>query len=510
MTLRRTLTPDTSATNVVARFVFDPIDKQAIQILVSAQAESGNHSDACKLLARLVRLEPASAIYIKNYAFCLQTLGRFSEAANHYKRTIALAPDDASGWEGLGFTTPEHTIRAETGAPFFRAAAIQPYKSLGYSNLGAALLLMGRSAEAVVVGQQAIALNPGSNKAHTNLGNAFKALGNLNDAAVSYGRSLVVAADDPSTRWNNSMLLLLKGNLRDGFPMYEARLQLPSYRQARFPRWNGADSVEGRKLLVRAEQGLGDTIQFCRFIDGLRDRNVFITFSVSRTLWPLLSPNLKDVVIDEDSDALPRHDYEVSLMSLPAILGIDQSHLPFRKNYLVTDPRRRERWLKVLPTARLKVGIAWQGKLNSVVDQGRSFSLDYFSRIASISGVQLISLQKGNGTEQVARCANRLNLYIPENGFDEDGAFVDTAAIMMCLDLVITSDTAIAHLAGALGVPVWVVLQQTPEWRWMLNRNDSPWYPTMRLFRQSRSGSWDEPFTEITEAISTLCRKGLA
>ena len=300
------------------------------------------------------------------------------------------------------------------------------------------------------------------------------------------------------------MLLLLKGNFRDGFHMYEARRKLAEYRPLRFPNWNGVEKIDGQKLLIRAEQGLGDTIQFCRFINGLCDRKADITFAVPRALRPLLSQSLIGVALDEDSDGLPHHDVEVSLLSLPAILGIDQSHLPFRTNYLVADSGRHRKWLAALPSARLRVGIAWQGKLTSGVERGRSFSLDLFSSVASIPGVQLISLQKGPGAEQLSRYARPLNLYIPGDHFDEDGAFVDTAAIMMSLELVITSDTSIAHLAGALGVPVWVVLQRVPEWRWMLDRNDSPWYPTMRLFRQTRTGNWDDPFSEIVDSISVL------
>jgi tetratricopeptide (TPR) repeat protein len=498
-----------SGSTAISVYLLDPATPHAIHALALNQVESGHDSVACKILSRLVRLVPSNAGANKNYALCLRKLGRSSEAAHYYRRLLSLAPDDAAGWEGLGTTATELEIRACVAAPFFRSLALQPDTALAHSNLGGALHLLGRFDQAASLLRQSIALTPGSNKTYLNLGNTCKVLGELDASALCYSRSLIIAPGDPSSTWNQSMLLLLKGDLKEGFRRYESRLKLTGYRPARFTPWDGADAIEGRTLLVRAEQGLGDTLQFCRFIDGLLDRKASISFAVPLALHALLGPSLTGVTLHEDSDALSTHDFEVSLMSLPAILGIEQSNLPFRTKYLVADPRRRAKWSEVLPSAALKVGIAWQGKLTSAVEPGRSFSLDCFAGVASIPGVQLISLQKGRATEQLSHLAAHLNLYVPDERFDEDGAFVDTAAIMMSLDLVITSDTSIAHLAGALGVPVWVVLQRTPEWRWMLGRDDSPWYPTMRLFRQTRNGSWGEPFAEIIDSIAPLLRPGL-
>jgi len=498
-----------SGSTAISVYLLDPATPYAINVLALNQVKSGHDSVACTILSRIVRLVPSNAGANKNYALCLRKLGRSYEAAHYYQRLLSLAPDDAAGWEGLGTTATEHEIRAQDAAPFFRSIALQPNTALAHSNLGGALHLLGRFAQAACFLRRSIALNPGSNKTYLNLGNTCKALGELDASALCYSRSLIIAPGDPTSTWNQSMLLLLNGDLKEGFRQYESRLKLPGYRPTRFPPWTGIETIEGKKLLVRAEQGLGDTLQFCRFMDGLIGRKTAVSFAVPRALHALLRPSLTGVTLHEDSDALPTHDFEASLMSLPAILGVDQRNLPFRTNYLIANPTRREKWSEVLPSAALKVGIAWQGKLTSAVDRGRSFSLECFAGVASIPGVQLISLQKGPGSEQVSHLVGHMKLYVPDERFDEDGAFVDTAAIMMSLDLVITSDTSIAHLAGALGVPVWVVLQRIPEWRWMLGRNDSPWYPTMRLFRQTRNGCWDEPFAGIVDSIGPLLRSRL-
>jgi hypothetical protein len=257
---------------------------------------------------------------------------------------------------------------------------------------------------------------------------------------------------------------------------------------------------------LHAEQGLGDTLQFVRFASLVRQCGGRVLLLAPRPLLPLLELTDGFDHIACDIDSLPPFDVHAPLMSLPGILRTTLNSVPATVPYLAANAELTAVWRERLQTARgFRVGINWQGDPNNPMDRTRSISLMQFAPLADVAGVRLISLQKGPGTEQLVANASEFDVVHLGDDVDESaGAFMDTAAIMQSLDLVITSDTSIAHLAGGQGVPVWVALAFVPEWRWLLERDDSPWYPTMRLFRQPQPDDWSGLFAEMQTMLSQL------
>jgi len=287
--------------------------------------------------------------------------------------------------------------------------------------------------------------------------------------------------------YNRALLLLLRGRNEEAWPGWEQRFAAGAIPPPPFarPQWNGDDLGE-RALLVLPEQGLGDIIQFARYLPSIRGR---VGFAAPAKLQRLLSSNPAMPLA-----ALPRYDVTAPLLSLPARHAAKPAEPP----YLFAEPDRTAAWRARIGEHGLRVGIAWQGFSGRFEDRGRSIPLHAFAPLAQ-PGVRLISLQKGEGEEQIAGAGFAIETFPKLD--DGPDAFLDTAAAMTALDLIVTSDTSIAHLAGALGRPVWVALRLVPDWRWLLDRSDSPWYPTMRLFRQSTDGDWDPVFAAMAQAL---------
>jgi hypothetical protein len=298
---------------------------------------------------------------------------------------------------------------------------------------------------------------------------------------------------------------LVSGDLERGWPEYEWRWRTKDFPRRSFaaPRWDG-EALEGRTILLYAEQGLGDTLQFIRYAPLVQRRGGVVLVEAQPALVPLLKscPGIDQLV--PSGSPLPDFDVQVPLLSLPALLHTTRDTVPADMPYLSADPARSERWaaeLRGIPGFR--IGIAWQGNPTYRDDRHRSLPVKHFEPLARLPGVRLVSLQKGFGREQLASVPDWNVLDLADRLDEAGGAFMDTAAVMQHLDLVVTSDTAIAHLAGALGVPVWVVLPFARDWRWLLDREDCPWYLTMRLFRQKRWGDWDELFTRVAQAVQS-------
>jgi hypothetical protein len=309
---------------------------------------------------------------------------------------------------------------------------------------------------------------------------------------------------------NRSAALLMLGEFAEGFAEYEWRFRSRDYPplNLRWPVWNG-EPLAGRTIVLVGEQGLGDTIQFVRYASLIGALGARVVVQCSAALHPLLArtPGVDAWV---DSKTPVEADFCVPLLSVPHRLGTTLATIPAEVPYVFAEPERVERWkARLAERPGLKIGIIWQGNPRAPGDAQRSIPLRYFAPLTKLPGVQLVSLQKGFGAEQLAALPERDAIWDFGDELDaEGGAFMDTAALMQSLDLVITSDTAPAHLAGALGANVWVALQTVPDWRWLLERADCPWYPTMRLFRQKTAGDWGEVFERITNEVQrTLARR---
>jgi hypothetical protein len=401
----------------------------------------------------------------------------------------------------------------EALASFDRALAISSDRPDVLNNRGAALVELDRLEEALITFQSAVPLGGASADTYINLGLVHRALGRYYEAMASFQQALARKPADPAASFALAFVHLTVGEFKEGWPLYEARFQEPTLavptRDFAVPRWDGRKVLVGKTLLVHAEQGLGDAIHFCRYLPLLASQGINIVFEVMPSLKALIGSLPGAVQIIGRGEPIPPVDYHCPLLSLPLALGTDLASIPGGVPYLTADPQRAARWaarLQAVPG--LRVGIAWQGNL--IVEQlmwarGRSMPLADLAPLAQVPGVSLVSLQKGPGSEQLRDVSFRDRVLDLGSDLDHGpDAFLDTAAVMAGLDLVVSTDTSIAHLAGALGRPAWIALPAAAEWRWLLERSDSPWYPTMRLFRQRRRRNWQSVVAALVAALTPL------
>jgi tetratricopeptide (TPR) repeat protein len=472
------------------------------------------HEEALASLDRALGLAPQSAAtHLLRGKTCL-VLGQPAEALSSLDRARELAPQDFNAHLDRGVALTRLRRNEEALASFDLALAIDPKSHEAANNRGAVLVRMFRPAEALGDFARAVALKPDYMEAHTNAGIALRGLARPEEALASLDRALALRPDDPSATWCKALLKLAAGDFREGWPLYEARLEREPLRgrlrNFDRPRWRGDESIAGKRLFVYAEQGLGDTLQFCRYIPQLEKMGAQVVVEVQTVLKPLLgSLPMRGTLIGR-GEPVPEFDLHIPLGSLPLALGTDLDTIPREIPYLHVGPDPVRDWTQRLASlAGLKVGLNWQGNVESeqlAALEARSFPLATAAPLARIEGISLVSLQKGAGSEQrgVVDFGSAIaQLTDPQHMGPEELAS-ETAAILKGLDLLITADTAVAHLAGALGVPVWVVLQAVPDWRWLTGRADSPWYPTMRLFRQRAPGDWTELFERVAAELAAL------
>jgi tetratricopeptide (TPR) repeat protein len=476
-------------------------------------AEPNDAAVADRLMARIA-LDIAESFNKTGNALYAQR--KLDEAAASYREALRHKPDFAEAHSNLGAVLCEQGELEAAVAAGRQALRYKPDFVAALSNLGTALYKQGKLDEAAACYREALYFGPNYTAAHFNLGIALDDQGMLDEAIASYQAALRLKPDYGDAHKNLGMAWLLTGNFEQGWPEYEWRwktdIATPNFRQ---PLWDGSP-LQGRTILLHTEQGAGDTLQFVRYAALVKQRGGKPWVLCPRSLVRLLSgcPGVEGLAAQGES--LPDFDVHAPLMSLPGILGTTLATIPATVPYLFADGGLIDHWRRELGGHQVcKIGIAWKGSSSYRRDAERSIPLQHFAPIARLDGVKLFSLQKGLGSEQLSAVADRMAVTDLGRELDETtGAFMDTAAVMKNLDLVITSDTAIAHLAGALGVPVWVGLCFLPEWRWLLQRDDSPWYPTMRLFRQTEPGNWRGVFermaSELPKAYRQAGRAGLS
>jgi tetratricopeptide (TPR) repeat protein len=497
-------------------------------------------ADALVSFERALSLRPDSAELHNNRGNVLRQLRRFPEALASYERALALGTHLAAPYNNRGLVLQALGRHAEAARSYQRALALQPEFAEAYNNLGTAQCELGQPAEAFENCSRALQLQPGMSGVHGNLGNALRDLERPEEALVQYDLALREASQDADNHclrgnalfdmklipeavacyeraigldprhaqahFNKSLCLLLSGDFARGLPLYEWRKEVASAAAGAISgtAWFGQGEVSGRTLFVHADQALGDTIEFCRFAKLAEERGAHVTLAVQPRLRELLSGLSNTMQIVALGEAPGGFDYHCALMSLPLAFRTTLADIPAAVPYLYADPQRAAQWRQRIGAHGFRIGIVWQGSRNRI-DVGRSVPLEMFVRLAAIPGVRLISLQKDDARSRSE--LRDLPVELLGEQFDSGPqAFLDSAAVMTHLDLVITCDTALAHLAGALGRPTWVALKHVPDWRWLLDRSDSPWYPGMRLFRQSRRGDWDGVFADIHRELSHRVR----
>ena len=467
---------------------------------------AGRHAEAVDLLRRAVAASPADPRARVNLGVVLKGSGAIAESEQCYRQAITLAPAFVAAHNNLGILLSDTGRQAEAIACFEEALRIDPGFADARHNRGAVLAAIGRHHEAIDDFHAALAADAGQAEYHNSLGASLAVLGRTAEALACYERAITLDPDHAWAHFNRSQAWLLRGEWERGFAEWEWRRRLPvaSRRTWEKPEWDGS-ALPGATLLAHCEQGLGDTLQFIRFVRAAKRRVGRVVVECQTPLVPLLSRcEFIDAVVPKGSP-LPSHDVQASLLSLPHLLRLSGKQLGAEGPSLRADPGLVLRWKSVIDGLPGRtIGIAWQGNPKYSRDASRSVPLAAFAPLAALPGVTLVSLQKGFGREQLTVPGRRSPFPVVDLGEDLDeaaGAFMDTAAVMMHLDLVITSDTAIPHLAGGLGVPVWLAVSASPDFRWLDAGDRSPWYPSMRIFRQPRPGDWESAFSAIFSAL---------
>jgi hypothetical protein len=367
------------------------------------------------------------------------------------------------------------------------------------------LQYLNRLDEALASHDKALALKPDYAEAHCNRGSVLNCLRRPDEALASFNQAIALQPDFAQAYFNRGMTELGAGDMKSGWRDFEWRRKIVEMSGNRiFPRplLTSPADVKGKTVLVHFEHGFGDTIQYCRYLVPLHQAGAKILFHAQEQLKSLVQSLDAPITFVNLDDPSLSYDYHVPLMSLPLVFGTTLETIPAKTSYLSADKALVETWRARLGGGGFKIGICWMGDMAHIKGHnGRFFPADCFAPLAQLPNVRLISLQKGEGERQLDSLPASMTVERPGEDWK---SFADTAAIMKCLDLVITTDTVIANLAGALGVPTWVAIQAVPDWKWMFDRSDSPWYPTMRLFRQKTEGDWQTVFAEIKEALSDI------
>lgn len=393
---------------------------------------------------------------------------------------------------------------AEALACYDRAAALDPRDPYIHLNRGITLQALLRYGDAVAAYDRALALAPHFAPGWTDRGLALQHQGRLEEAVASFRHAQALDPVLAAAPLHRGLCHLLMQDFETGLPLYEWRKQMPQPMEARVypqPLWTGAEDVSGKTLFCYIEQGLGDAIQYYRYVRFALDRGARVILSVQTQLIELFKRAQPQVELIGWGAVPPAFDFHIPLASIPLAVGMRVSTIPAPDHYLAADPARIAHWKQQIGRHGCRIGVAWQG-LNLVMgSEGKAFPLAALAPIAAIPGVRLIGLQKNAGSEQLAQLPPGMTVerYDFDNGPE---AFLDTAAMMMSCDLVISADTAPAHLAGALGVPTWVALKHVADWRWFLGRDDSPWYPSLRLFRQPAMGDWSGVFAAMARELT--------
>ena len=455
--------------------------------------QNGKLGEAIEHVQRAARLAPQVALFHANLGEMLRLAGRPKLAADAARRAIEIAPNMAAAWSNLGVALYELKDYEEAARAQRKAIAANPQFAEAHSNLGNALHALRRFDEAIGSYHRAIEINPNYPDGWANLGTTLHHSGSFEEGIAVLRRAIALAPHHANAHSGLGILLLMRGDLGEGWDEYEWRLRSTERKGPKFPEipWQG-EHLAGKHIYVQAEQGFGDTVQFARYLPLLAARAGRVTVRVHQQLLTLLRDSLPGITVLGDRGDPAPYQCDAVLLSLPRLFKTRLETIPAAVPYLRPPEAAAQRWKKLLAHLQgLRVGIVWAGNPDHVNDTRRSLKLAQLEPLFAVPGTSFASLQYG------PRSADLKKL---KNGSDAKPAiadlaaqfedFVDTAAAIEALDLVITVDTSVAHLAGAVGKPVWVLLPWVTDWRWLLNREDNPWYPTMRLFRQKKGEDW--------------------
>ncbi|MFT7572786.1 MAG: tetratricopeptide (TPR) repeat protein [Paracoccaceae bacterium] len=481
----------------------EPQNSGALHMLGLIAQKNGRAERAVQLLIKAAKLDARRPEILCDLGNAFKALGRHKDAIKAHRMVLTMLPNSPEAHSNLGAAYNAAGKAGKAVICFESALKMRPKDVELKFNLGNGLVASERYEEAEEVLRQVVYEKPDHIRAQINLCAALKEQGRYDSAIRRYQKAIIAVPDSAEAHWNHALTLLATGNYADGWDEYEWRSLLPGFAMEKMdrPLWQG-EELDGRTLLVHAEQGLGDTLQFVRYLTLMQNLDGEVIFACPDRLIKLLQPVAQNIKIVPLSKR-PTHDIQSPLISLPRLFHEALPFEPSERTYLPRDETRVAGWREKLgpPTGR-RIGIAWQGSTGYQHDGRRSIPLLNFEQLAKQENLQLVSLQQGDGAEQIAEMPWRDRIVDMTAEMDTDHAFVDTLAVMASLDLVVTSDTAIAHLAGAAGIPVCVALCHLPDWRWGLKGESSPWYDSMRLVRQEQAGDWSGVFRRISAAIA--------
>jgi len=462
--------------------------------------------EALAALDGALSIDPHFAEALNNRGNVLKALGRNAEALASFERCLAGQPDFAQAYHNRATVLIDMQRFDAAFESADRAVDLMAGNAEAWNTRGLALMHLKRFDEALADFQRALALQPRLAQALNNRALTLTPLRRFDEALASFEEALAINPGFAEAHWAQGMLRLLLGDFERGWTKYEWRWKWSSHTspQPNFtqPQWLGKEPLKGKRILLHAEQGLGDTLQFCRYAAHVAQRGAHVMLEVQPSLKALLGSLVGPEQLVAKGEPLPPFDVQCPLMSLPLALGTSLSTIPATIPYLRANPEHIERWKDRLGTRRgPRVGIAWSGNPQHKNDHNRSLSLAALIPLDALD-VELYSLQPDMRPSDRAAFAEFRHL---RHFGSELSDFADTAALASLMDVVISVDTAVAHLAGALGRPVWVLLHHTPEWRWLLDRVDSPWYPTARLLRQPSFDDWTSVVTQLVKDVSALC-----
>jgi tetratricopeptide (TPR) repeat protein len=466
---------------------------------------------AVDLIGRAIALDGAVPEFHNNIGSAYQLSGKLDKAIFHFRRALALNPNFAEAHFNLGKALYSQGNINEAIEQYQRVIAIRPDHAKAYNSLASTLYECGKYDQAIVHYQRSLSLEPTNSEFVYNLGLVLRAQGHLDEAVTHYRRAVALRPDFAEAHTNIGQALLLKGRFEEGWKEYEWRWKTSQMsretRDFSAPAWRG-EAIGDRVILLHAEQGFGDTLQFCRYVP-LLSASARIVLEVHAPLVRLLSRLPGVLKIVARGDRLPPFDLHCPLLGLPRAYGTTLDTIPAAAPYLSADPTLAASWRERLDRLDgLRVGLVWASNPDSLQDaagqrdrRDKSISPDQLSLLTELEELSFVSLQKAEAAAQTRKHPKGL---IVHDWTDELEDFADTAALVDGLDLVISVDTAVAHLAGALGKPVWLMNRFDTDWRWLLNRDDSPWYPQLRQFRQPAPGDWISVIAKVRDALQRL------
>ena len=484
----------------------EPDNPDAMEMLGVAASQRGRHEEGLQLIDRALALRPTAADYHSNRGVVLIALERTEEAVDAFRRALELRADFPSAVEYLAKALKSLQRGNEAIDAYRRYLEVKPDDVQACLNFGIALREEGRLEEAIAAYRRCLEMKPDYAEGHSNLAVALSAMGKPDEAVAAYRRAIQIKPDFAEAHHNLSLVLLLRGDLTKGWKEYEWRWRCKDFPSRRRdfsqPMWKG-EALNGKTILLHAEQGIGDTIQMVRYVPAILEKGGKIVLECQGPLRRLMQgfPGVQQVI--GAGESLPPFDVHCPMMGLPRVLDTRPETIPGGVPYLSPDAGLKKKWAEKLGPrdGTLWVAVNWSGNPGFQRDRTRSISLQQLAPLARAPRTTFFSLQKGAAAAQIRETPPGMRLIDVGSDIQD---FADTAAVISLMDLVITTDTSIPHLAGAMGAPTWLMLQFVADWRWMIAREDSPWYPTIRLFRQSARGDWAGVVERVAVALESM------